>query len=77
MARRSANRRKISMMGMGFELAGAVVGFTFLGLWLDRHYGSEPKALLICGAIGVVGGLYNFVRAARIAAAQTNDESGE
>lgn len=57
----------MSMAGMGFELAGAVVGFTFLGIWLDRHYGTEPRALLICAAIGVVGGLYNFVRAARIA----------
>lgn len=62
------SRRPMSMAGMGFELAGAVVGFTFLGLWIDRRYGTEPRALLICAAIGIVGGLYNFVRAARIAA---------
>lgn len=56
------------MAGMGFELGAAVAGFTFLGLWIDRHYGSEPWGLLICAAIGVVGGLYNFVRTARLAA---------
>ena len=49
-------------------MAGAVTGFSFLGLWIDRRYGTEPRALLICAAIGVVGGLYNFVRAARLAA---------
>lgn len=68
MAGLGKSRRPMSMAGMGFELAAAVVGFTFLGLWLDRHYGTEPWALLICAAIGIVGGLYNFVRAARIAA---------
>lgn len=77
MARSSADRRRMSLAGMGFELAGAVLGFTFLGLWLDRHYGTEPKALLICAAIGVVGGLYNFVRTARIAAAEANRKSEE
>ncbi len=61
-------RRPMSMAGMGFELAAAVAGFTFLGIWIDRRYDSEPWGLLICAAIGVVGGLYNFVRAARIAA---------
>ena len=68
MAGPGKRRRPMSMAGMGFELAGAVAGFTFLGLWIDRRYGTEPRALLICAAIGVVGGLYNFVRAARLAA---------
>jgi F0F1-type ATP synthase assembly protein I len=67
----------MSMAGMGFELAGAVAGFSFLGLWLDRHYGTEPRALLICAAIGVVGGLYNFIRAARIAAEAANAKPGK
>ncbi len=66
----------MSMAGMGFELAGAVTGFSFLGLWIDRHWGTEPWGLLICAAIGVVGGLYNFVRAARIAAEAINREGG-
>lgn len=65
----------MSMAGMGFELAAAVAGFTFLGIWIDRRYETEPWGLLICAAIGVVGGLYNFVRAARIAARAAADDS--
>ena len=65
----------MSMAGMGFELAAAVAGFSFLGIWIDRHYETDPWGLLICAAIGVVGGLYNFVRAARIAARAAGDES--
>lgn len=67
----------MSMAGMGFELAGAVAGFSFLGIWIDRHYDSEPWGLLVCAAIGVVGGLYNFVRAARRAAGAIAASSGE
>lgn len=65
----------MSMAGMGFELAAAIAGFTFFGMWLDRRYGTEPRALLICAAIGIVGGLYNFVRAARLAAEAANRRS--
>ncbi len=75
MAGSGKRRRPMSMAGMGFELAGAVAGFTFLGLWIDRRYGTEPRALLICAAIGVVGGLYNFVRAARLAAEAVHREA--
>lgn len=62
------------MAGMGLELAAAVAGFTFLGVWIDRRYDSEPWGVLICAAIGVVGGLFNFVRAA-MAASRGADQS--
>ena len=74
MAKSRRGRRQVSMAGMGVELAAAVGGFTILGLWLDSRYGTEPRALLICASIGVVGGLYNFVRAARIAAAAASED---
>lgn len=51
---------------MGTEFAGAVCGLTLLGYWVDRRYGSGIKATLICAAIGVVGGLYNFIRQALV-----------
>ena len=63
------------MAGMGLELAAAVIGFTLLGIWIDRRYDSEPWGVLICAAIGVVGGLYNFVRAALAAAAASAGET--
>src|SRR4029078_3935499 len=33
--------------GLGMELAGAVVGFTLLGYWIDRHYGRGARRLLL------------------------------
>lgn len=50
--------------GLGVELAAAVGGLSLLGYWLDRRYGTSPWGLLICFAIGLVGGMYNFIRAA-------------
>jgi ATP synthase protein I len=61
--------------GLGMELAGAVVGFTLLGYWIDRHFGSGPWGLLICVALGLVGGMYNMIRASL--AASREDAKGD
>lgn len=50
--------------GMGVELAGAIAGLTLLGYWIDRHYGTEPAGVIIGASIGIVGGMYNFIRQA-------------
>jgi len=50
--------------GMGTELAGAICGLTLLGLWIDRHYGTGNKATITGVTIGMVGGMYNFLRQA-------------
>ena len=50
--------------GMGLELAASIIGLTLLGLWVDHRYSTGPKGVLIGASIGVVGGLYNFIRAA-------------
>jgi len=44
------------------ELAGAVVGLTLFGLWVDYHFRTKPIGVLVGATLGVVGGLYNFVR---------------
>jgi F0F1-type ATP synthase assembly protein I len=49
---------------MGMELAGAIVGLTLVGLWIDHRFGTDPKGVLICAGIGIVGGFYNFIRQA-------------
>jgi F0F1-type ATP synthase assembly protein I len=49
---------------MGLELAGAVVGFCLLGLWIDHRYDTGPYGTLICALLGVVGGMFNFIRQA-------------
>ncbi|MCK6486327.1 MAG: AtpZ/AtpI family protein [Phycisphaerae bacterium] len=59
---------------MGSEFAGAVCGLTLLGYWIDRHYGTGIKATLIGAAIGVVGGMYNFIRQALALARESERE---
>jgi ATP synthase protein I len=56
---------------IGFDLAAAVLGFSLVGYWIDRHYGSSPWGLLVCAVLGVIGGLYNLIRDSRKAFADT------
>lgn len=50
------------LTGLGFELFGAVLGFSLLGFWIDWHFDTRPWGLLICVILGLVGGLYNLIR---------------
>ncbi len=50
--------------GMGVELGGAIIGFTLVGLWIDHRYGTEPKGVMIGAVLGIVGGMFNFIRQA-------------
>lgn len=50
------------MAGAGMELAAALVAFVLIGLWIDRHFETDPWGILICSAIGIIGGMYNLVR---------------
>jgi len=65
--------------GVGLELAGAVAGFALVGYWIDRHYGTSPWGLVVGVVLGIVGGLYNFVKEALRATreAQQDDRDGE
>jgi F0F1-type ATP synthase assembly protein I len=56
---------------MGSELAGALCGLTLLGYWIDHRFGTGLKGTLVCGAIGLVGGMYNFIRQAMALGRQT------
>ena len=64
--------------GVGLELAGAVAGFTLIGYWFDRHYRTSPWGLVVGVVLGIVGGLYNFVKEALQATreAQREDRDG-
>lgn len=48
--------------GIGIEFAGVVVGFTLIGLWIDRHYNKSPWGVLIGVSLGLIGGMYNLIR---------------
>ncbi len=60
----------MGLAGLGLELAAAVLGATLLGYWIDRQLESEPWGVVIGALVGIVGGLYNFIRQASRAAQQ-------
>jgi len=43
-----------------------VAGLAFFGYWIGRYYGNEALGLLIGAAVGIVGGMYNLIRATRV-----------
>jgi F0F1-type ATP synthase assembly protein I len=53
----------IRLASSGFELAAAVGGFALVGHLIDRSRGSHPKGLLIGAVLGLVGGMYNLIKA--------------
>lgn len=64
MVERNAQPAWLRLAGLGFELAASIAGGGLLGWWLDRRFDSSPAWLLTGLGIGIVGGLYNVVRAA-------------
>ncbi|MCO6437011.1 MAG: AtpZ/AtpI family protein [Phycisphaerae bacterium] len=75
MTKRRADRSSwVRWSGIGFEFAAAVVGFTLLGLWIDRSYKSGPWGVVVGAALGIVGGGYNFLRESLQAAKSAEDE---
>ena len=53
----------VRLASSGFELAAAVGGFALVGHLIDRARGSHPKGLLIGAVLGLVGGMYNLIKA--------------
>jgi F0F1-type ATP synthase assembly protein I len=50
------------LLGMGFEFAAAVAGFTLVGVWVDHHFGHAPWGVIGGVALGLIGGMYNLIR---------------
>ena len=55
--------RWMSLAGQGFELTAAVIGFGLVGYWIGSHLGDARTGLLIGAILGIIGGLYNLIRA--------------
>ncbi len=51
------------LAGLGFELAAAVAGLAAFGWWVGRYYGHPAAGLVVGATLGIVGGLYNLIRA--------------
>lgn len=56
----------LRLAGAGFELTAAVLGFAAVGLWLGRYFGNANLGLMIGAILGIVGGLYNLIRASLV-----------
>lgn len=65
------------LSGIGFELVGAVAGFTLVGYWVDRHFGSAPWGVLIGAILGLVGGMYNLIREALVASREASEHGAK
>lgn len=65
------------LAGAGFELAAAVGGFAIVGHLIDRYRGSHPKGLLIGALLGLIGGMYNLIKASLAASRQARDDDRE
>jgi len=55
------NSRRLA--GIGFELAGAVAGFVLFGYWVGKYYGHAEMGIVIGAVLGLIGGMYNLIRA--------------
>jgi F0F1-type ATP synthase assembly protein I len=60
MKKRSSSTR---LTGLGFEFGAAVAGFALFGYWIGKHYGDPHLGVLIGAVLGIVGGMYNLIRA--------------
>ena len=49
-------------IGLGIQLAAAVVLMFFVGRWLDREFGTAPWLMVVGLFFGTAAGLFNFIR---------------
>ena len=63
MSARSRTRGWTRHVGLGFELAASVAGFSLVGWWLGGYWDRAETGLAIGAVLGIVGGLYNLLRA--------------
>ena len=54
----------VSYLGLGTQLAVTVTAMTFLGIWLDKKYNTQPIFTIVCSFLGVTAGIYNFIKTA-------------
>lgn len=64
---RAPSTKWLRYTSLGIELAAAVALPTLLGIWADRHWGSQPWGFLVGFCLGLAGGLYHFIRSSMAA----------
>jgi F0F1-type ATP synthase assembly protein I len=66
-----------AFLGLGIQLALAVIVFFFAGRWLDAKFGTSPWLMLAGLLLGITGGLIQFVRAALELGKKQDRKNGE
>ena len=61
--------------GIGVEFAGVVIGFTLIGVWIDRHFDKRPWGVVIGSSLGLIGGMYNLIRESLAASRDASNKS--
>ena len=51
-------------MGLGMQLAAAMVAFGALGWWLDGRFATTPWLLIVGIVLGATGGMIHLIRTA-------------
>ena len=51
------------LMGLGVQFVVAILLFLYLGMWLDRKFGTAPWCMLAGTFVGAGGGFYSLYRA--------------
>lgn len=64
------------MVGLGFEFAAAVAGLTLVGYWLGGYFGNAALGIVIGAAVGLVGGMYNLLRATLATSGRSGEREG-
>lgn len=54
----------LRLAGLGFELAASIAGGVLIGWWIDRRFGTSPRATVALGLVGLFGGMYNLIKTA-------------
>lgn len=62
MIERSGLRDLARYGGVGITLALGVAFFAWMGMLVDRRFGTAPWGLVILGLLGAVLSLYKFIR---------------
>jgi F0F1-type ATP synthase assembly protein I len=62
-------------MGLGFQLAAAMVVFGAIGWWLDERWGTTPWLLVVGVLLGAVGGMISIIRTSIRSARTSNGDA--
>jgi F0F1-type ATP synthase assembly protein I len=61
---RSTMQQLAPYMGLGLQLAAAMVAFGAFGWWLDSRFDTSPWLLIVGLLLGATGGMIHLVRTA-------------